>query len=709
MIRISLRGVCASLLTTLAGLPLAADVVCIGTATVTARKTIEQCRSDAATDVIAAKDTARAFVVIKPEGAAYILGDIPPHAVSWSAVQKEATAPVIVAVTAAETIQSQCVLSLDPHSENAEEAGRTPKWSIDLPPPAAGERRLMLPAGRYRVAVDCKGFVPAETTVNAEAKPQPARVHLAMIAVPRVSGRIVAPEPTVALIHDHDGRLLGQTDADGTFALPILPKEWPRSLSLSAPGLGTVVARIPPKAVTVELPVIELQKAGRVRISGAPEILRQIESVEVLDMRDRLNKKPYLNVRKETLRAKDYVIADLQPGPYLVVLAGSEPLERFGQTVDVVAGETATVHADWTAEEVEVRTFLGDDVLGDAKLYVRSVEYHWNARFTTSAEGVRKVRLWQPGAFLFLLSGAGDVDYAVEVQLNGTPVEIRVPKRTIEGKVVDAATGEPLAGLRLSLQVPRGGRTLTSGADGTFRIVGAKPGRYRLSGGGERGLSYEAIQFEVTEQMSNRQVRLELRRQPELELELVTAHGTPASGAAVIELAGNSVVSVREADEAGRVRMSRAGAPTRSMVVLTPDGGLHAQSLTLDANQSAVRVAIPPLTSAISIRLESSGDEKPIAGVSLAMRLNGVWFPDDAMHLIAQRAGLLLKSGPDGRIRLPRVPSGTYEFWPVRSRSDILAFVTGQMGAAPIVLVAKPGENVATLTFARVAPPPKAP
>lgn len=707
--RLSLRGLCASLLTTLAGLPLAADVVCIGTATVTARKNVEQCRSDAATDVIAAKDTARAFVVIKPEGAAFIVGDIPPHAVSWSAVQKEATAPVIVAITAADAISSQCVLSLDPHSENGEAAGRTPKWSIELPAPAAGERRMMLPAGRYKVAVDCKGFVPVETTVNAEAKPQPARLHLAMIAVPRVSGRIVAPEPTVALIHDQDGRLLGQTDADGTFQLSILPKEWPRSLSVSAPGLGTVVARIPPKAVTVELPVIELQKAGRVSISGAPEILRQIESVEVLDMRDRLNRKPYLNVRKETLREKEYVIADLRPGPYLVVLAGSEPLERFGQSVEVVAGETATVHADWTAEDVEVRTFLGDEPLGDARVFVQSEKFHWNATFTTSAEGVRNVRLWQPGNCGYWVSRGEDVSYGGEVQLGGMPVELRVPKRTIEGKVVDAATDEPLAGVRLALEFPRGGMTLTSGADGTFRLVGAKPGRYRLSGGGERGLSYESIQFEVTEQMSNRQIRLELRRQPELELELVTAHGAPASGAAVMELAGNSVATYREADEAGRVRVPRAGASPRSIVVLTPDGGLHAQLLTVDPKQSPVRVAIPPLTSAISIRLESSGDEKPITGVSLAMRINGVLFPEDAMHVIA-RAGLLMKSGPDGRIRLPRVAAGTYEFWPVRSRSDILAFLSGQMDAAPpIVLVAKPGENVATLTFARIAPPAKTP
>jgi hypothetical protein len=700
---------CLSLLVACAAQPLGADVRCIGTATVTARKSVEQCRFDAASDVIAPSDVARAFVVINPEGAAFVLGEIPPGANSWAAVQKEAVAQVTIAITAAEAVNSSCTLSLDPVSEDAEAVGGAPKWSIDLAAPAAGERRLMLPAGQYKVAVDCKGFVPAETTVNAVAKPQPARVQLAMVAVPRISGRIVAPEPTVALIHDHDGRVLGQTAADGTFQLSILPKEWPRSLSVTAPGLGTAIVRIPPKAFTVELPDIELRKAGRVAITGTPEILRQIESVEVLDLRDRLNKKPYLNVRRDALRAKEYVIPDLQPGPYLVVLAGAQPMERFGATVDVAAGETATVHAAWSPDEVEVRTFLGDDALGNAELYVQSADFHWNATFTTSAEGVRNVRLWQPGGFGYLLTGEGDVTYGGEVQLDGSRAEIRVPKRTVEVTVVDAATDEPLPGVEVALDDARGGSSKTTGADGTTRFVGVDPGRYRLSGGGERGLSREAFQFEVTEQMSTRQVRLELRRQPQRELELVTAQGTPAIGVTVIELAGNTVAMVREADEAGRVRLPRAAGSPRSIVVLTPDGGLHAQPLAAEETQSALRVTIPPLTSAISITVESTGDHKPIAGISLAMRVNGVLFPEMAMHVIASRAGLLLKSAADGRIRLPRVAGGTYEFWPVRSRSDIEAFVTGQMGAAPIVLVAKPGENVATLTFARVAPPAETP
>lgn len=702
----SLGGACLLLLTAWVALPLGADIVCIGTAAVTARKSGEQCRPAAAVDVIASTDTARALVVIKPENAAFILGEIPPHASSWRHAQKEATALVTVNITATEAIGSLCVLSLDPQTASADPVALLPpKWSIELPPPAAGERRLMVPTGQYTIAVDCKGFIPVEATTNASVKQPPSRVRLAMVPLPRVSGRVVTPEPAVALLHDHDGRLLGQTDADGTFQLAFLPAGWPPSLAVSAPGLGTAVIRFPPKPSTLELPDIELRKAGRVSIDGSPEILRQIESVEILDMRDRLNKKPYLHVRRDALRAKDYVIADLQPGPYLVVLAGSEALERFGQTIEVVAGETATVQADWTAEEVEVRTFLGDDALGNAELYVQSAAFLWNATFTTAADGVRTVRLWQPGGFGYILTGEGGVNYSGEVRLDGTRVEIRVPKRSVEVTVVDAATDEPLPGVSLYLEKLRGGGTVkTTGADGSIRFVGVAPGRYRVTGGGEGGVSRESVQFEVTEPMSNREVRLELRRQPERELQLVTAQGMPASGVTVIELAENAVASVRQTDEAGRVRLPRAAGSLRSIVVLTPDGGLHAQPLAAEEKQSALRVTIPPLTSAITITVESAGDRKPIAAISLAMRVNGVLFPERAMDLIANRAGLLLKSAADGRIRLPRVAGGTYEFWPVRSRSDAQAFVTGQLGAAPIVLVARPGDNVAKLTFARVAP-----
>ena len=700
--RTSLAGVCLSLVTVLAGQTLAADVRCIGTETVTARKSVEQCRADARDDAIAPHDGARAFVVIKPE--AFIVGEIPARATSWTAVQKQAAVSVTVAITAAKPVDPSCTLSLDPVIDDAEAADRAPKWSIDLPPPAGGERRLMLPAGRYTIAADCKGFVPAETTLTAGGKAGPARVALALAAVPRVTGRVVTPEPAVAQIHDPEGRLLGQTEPDGAFVLSILPKEWPASLAVSSPGLGTALVSLPLKAIPLDLPDIELRKAGQVSIAAAPEILRQIESVDVFDMRNRFNKKLYRKVRGETLRAKNNVIPDLQPGPYLVVLAGAQPLERFGQQVDVVVGETAIVQADWTPQEVEIRTFLGDERLGNAELDFRNVKYHWNGTVRTAADGARTVRLWQPGEFGCMLKADGDVRYWEVLELQSTRVDIRVPNRTVEISVVDAATDTPLSDVRVSLEEGGGITQLTSGTDGVARITGVTPGRYRVSGGGTQGLSRRTVGFEVTEQMSHRQVRLELRRQPELELELVTALGAPASGATVIDVALNTITRVAEADQAGRVRLSRDAPPSRAIIVLTPDGGLYAQPLATSTEQSTVRVVIPPLTSTISVHLESSGDQKPIPGVALAMRFNGVLIPDEAASFIGNKTGLMLRSGPDGRIRLPRVAPGTYEFWPVRSRSDIQAFMTGQLGAAPVVVVAKPGENVAKLTFARVEP-----
>lgn len=246
------------------------------------------------------------------------------------------------------------------------------------------------------------------------------------------------------------------------------------------------------------------------------------------------------------------------------------------------------------------------------------------------------------------------------------------------------------------------GRTATSGDDGRFKFIGVKPGKYKLAGGGERGLSHETTHLEVAEAASSREVRLALRVQQELELEILSSRGLPAPRATIIELSGKKVASVRETDDAGKVRLPRFGSGPRAIVVVAGDGTLHAQPLPHDSEGSSLRIHMPPAAAMIEIVFESRDDHAPIAGVSLAMRYNGVLFPEEAIELMSRRMGVLLKSGPTGRVHLPRVPAGMYEFWPIRSRSDLVAVLSGHPGAAPIVIPARPGDNVAKLTFSRM-------
>jgi hypothetical protein len=86
-----------------------------------------------------------------------------------------------------------------------------------------------------------------------------------------------------------------------------------------------------------------------------------------------------------------------------------------------------------------------------------------------------------------------------------------------------------------------------SESDGTFRFVGVMAGRYRLAGGGERGLSHETLNVEISDQESVRKVRLALRAQPEVELQFMNWQGAPVSNALIFEVSGNEILSMREA------------------------------------------------------------------------------------------------------------------------------------------------------------------
>lgn len=684
--------------------PVNDDVLCVGTSAVTGRAGAPGCRPRA--DVIEPENAARAFIVLGSDGKTIRIGQLPAGATSLGGRDEQHRPTSLKFVlTAQERIRFDCLLSLSaPGRESADPLS----WSIDLPSRTAmDERHLLLPAGKYAVAVDCKGFAPLRTVVETAGRPAKSVLELRLLPLPHISGRVVAAEPVIAVLHDTGQRFLGQTEPDGSFQVWLNPDDWPRSLAISAPGFGTVVAQLPSSAMAVELADVELVRAGHLAIAGPPEQLRDIEAVEIAQLTGKRDRRSYRHIDKEDFQKGNFIVRDIPPGRYSVVLAGDQPLERFAETVEVVAGETVTLLTEWTSEDVAVRTFVGEEVLGSAEVLLESVEGMWRTSLTTSAEGMRSSPLWQPGEVVFMLEHGDVAGYSGKLQLRGPSVDIRITSRTVQGTVVDADSGEPIAGVGLLLSSDLGGRIAKSREDGTFRFIGVKPGRYKLAAGGERGFSHESIAITVPEEVMTREVRLPLRSQAQLEVEVVTSRGTPAVRALLFELAANTVASIREADEGGKVYLPLGSAVPRSIVVLTSDGGLYARSLP-QKSENRIRVNVPPPTSTLRITLESE-DHEPIGGIALAMRFNGVMFPPPVMHLLGERAGIMLRSDVKGQIRVARVPAGLYEFWPVRSRSDVDAILGGYPGTPPLVIAAGPGENTARLGFERVTSKPKVP
>jgi hypothetical protein len=576
------------------------------------------------------------------------------------------------------------------------------RWSITVPATALSSRvEVAFPRGMYMVSAQADGFI--ETRISIDVKDRdgeralPGQVLLS--PMPRIEGRVVSDQgvPVAASVESEDGIVLGRTEPDGTFLIRLQPDRWPHRLLVTAPGFGSVVVSLPPAATQTRTGDIALVKGGRILILSTEEQRNVIESVEVMTLRGSRTRSPYRTISRESLEQNDFTIGKVAAGRYLVILRGSEPLERFAQIVEVSAGEDAMVRAEWTAQNVELRTFRGDEPLPNATLDLHSIESMWKTSVKTRSDGRRTLNVWQPGELGFVLDAADISGYFGSVDFSGEVVEIRVPNREVHGRIVDADTNLPLANVNVALTGNHGGRRVISESDGSFRFVGVRAGTYALLAGAT-GMSSASRRVTVSEGIASQEIVIALRREAEYELEVLTWNGMPADDAIVVEVAGSRVTGIRHTDATGKVRLPRRSA-TQAVIILARDGTFHATEVRSPADSSPLRTVIPPPSSSINVLVQSQPDHKPIEGVGLVMRLNGILFPADVMETLYERTGAFLRSRSDGLIRLARAPAGTYEFWPIRSASDREQVQTGQMGAAPVVMVAGPGENNATLSF----------
>jgi len=581
------------------------------------------------------------------------------------------------------------------------------KWSITVPPSSLSSRiEVAYPSGRYTVSVQAEGYLERTLSIDAgdqdahDAKTERALPGQVLLSpMPRIEGRVVGEGvPLAATLESEDGAVLGRTEPDGTFLIRLQPDAWPKQLLVTAPGFGSVVASLPPAPTQTSIGDIALVKAGRILILSTDERRKTIESVELMTLRGSRTRSPYRTIKRESLEQNFFAIGNVAAGRYLVVLSGAEPLERFAQIVDVSAGEDAMVRADWTADNVELRTFLGEEPLPNATLDLHSIEWMWKTSVKTGSDGRHTVDVWQPGELGFFLDAAEVVGYSGAVDLSGQVVEIRVPNREVHGRIVDAGSDLPLAGVSVVLNSNRGGRRVASESDGSFRFLGVKPGTYTILAGAA-GTSSASRSVTVSEGMGPGEIVITLRREAEYELEVLTWTGIPADDAIVLEVAGSRMTGLRHTDAAGKVRLPKRSA-TQVVIILARDGTFHATEVRSPADSSPLRIMIPPPSSSINVLVQSQPDHKPIEGVGLVMRLNGILFPFEVTETLYERTGVFLRSTSDGLIRLARAPAGRYEFWPIRSTSDAEMVETGQMGAAPVVMVAGPGENSATLSFA---------
>lgn len=495
---------------------------------------------------------------------------------------------------------------------------------------------------------------------------------------------------------------------DGASVLGVLPA-----------GIGTIsctgydeVVPVPPARATTAVGAIYLSLGGVISVE-----MDQVEagSVEEVELQKPAKGQPTgiaLAHRPVPSTAAVAVVTfeNLEPGPYIVVAKGRQPWERRGAVVELEPGQPVTVHQRIAPFTLHVRTELEGEPLPAAEVLVTNKDGHWSGALTTDARAEAEVRLWQGGNLnVAVHSTALSAPYIEHRHLmDGEDADwtLVVPNREIVGTVVDAVTGDPIPRAALSLHVASDdGYSVavqaTSDEKGAFRFSPVAYGEHTLKAA---AANYPPVESSYLFQAParSRNVTVRLTRAEVVKLQVIDDNGSPVAGARVMHHRGLARLGISNTDGSGSVELPVIPNESSQAYVVPRDGSFAVTDLSSAAAGSVLRV--PAGSARIELRAESETHD-PIPEVSLVVRFNGRILPPEVVEALAAFQGARATSGKDGRIVFLRMPAGVYEFWPAGSPAEVRALASGVGPAAPVRMVAAPGENVAVMTFASTTAP----
>jgi protocatechuate 3,4-dioxygenase beta subunit len=345
-------------------------------------------------------------------------------------------------------------------------------------------------------------------------------------------------------------------------------------------------------------------------------------------------------------------------------------------------------------------------------------------RFEGRTQTTRWVEARPDGTFLLdgapreagsLVADGGDRGRATAVLGTGAPEPLTIalaPTATLGGRVVDAADGKPLAGVRVVARGEAGEFLARSGADGRYSVRGLPPQSYRLAAEDDRFVPWSRTVRVAAGQGESQDVPL--TRGATLVGRVQDAEGRPVEGALVqVSRAGENVFRafLRSVEGEGAVRTARDGsfratrlAPgeNQRLDVRHDDyeersiGGL---SLAAGAARSGITVV---LRRGLSLRGVVKDEEgRPLAGAEVTLA--------SARTFRASRGGVQLalvgpgsqvrrETGADGRFEFRGLKAGEYEVSARRpgfSRASVDPVNVAEGRAAePLELVLRPGATI---------------
>ncbi len=286
------------------------------------------------------------------------------------------------------------------------------------------------------------------------------------------------------------------------------------------------------------------------------------------------------------------------------------------------------------------------------------------------------------------------------------------PTATLAGRVVDAADGKPLPGVRLVARSEDGALVARSGADGRYSMRGLSTRAYRVAAEDDRFVPWSRTVRVAAGQSETQDVPL--TRGATLAGRVVDEEGRPIEGALVqVSRGGENVFRafVRRMEGEGAARSGRDGsfraarlAPGENQRLDVShdeyeERALGGISLAPGAARSGLRVV---LRRGLSVRGVVKDEEgRPLAGAEVTL--------SSSRTMRASRGGVQLafvgpgsqvrrETGADGRFEFRGLKAGEYELSARRpgfSRASVDPVnVTEARAAEPLDLVLKPGATI---------------
>ncbi|MGH9418960.1 MAG: carboxypeptidase regulatory-like domain-containing protein [Thermoanaerobaculia bacterium] len=400
----------------------------------------------------------------------------------------------------------------------------------------------------------------------------------------------------------------------------------------------------------------------------------------------------------------DYRFDALAEGRYAVVVEGQSPQQRSVSYLTLDRDEKKEQAVTLNDILLKGVVTLGDQPLAKASLTFSTDQELWSGDTHTNANGEYSVKLWQTGTWALTIDIPTERKPFFAIRhLNddaNQSWDIAIPTRAITGRVFDRRTTEAIPGAEVvDNVVPNtdGKIVCTTDQDGRFRLPMLHAGTHTIRVQSEGFVSSEPINVQLTEGDAERDVPIALDRGIRAFFRITNAAGEPVPNITVYDWVGLLGLENRApywSDAWGLVSIPLRQGEQKPIYVIDQSGSFSvafADSATKTSAETPIKITLPPPVGVLT--LLATTNSGPAAGVRFLVRFDGQFLPPRIWDLVTGSLSRVALTGQDGRLTIPSLPVGTYEFWPYQTVDDLRDVFRSVYTRAPTRLVLSPGPN----------------